>query len=240
MVQRAVFVFLDLGETLVSLRDLVSCIAKQLRAEFPRVSDVAPDVAHDWIRRTSDSLPRDDRAPFVREIEIASLVLKELILARGITVSTTETEALLRRSWDDFEELVRFCPGISEEWLDGLHHIAAGTGIVTDGDSVNVDRLVKRLRLDRYFDTIITSEAVRAYKPNPRIYLAALRTLGAEPDRSLFVSDTALDLVGAAEVGMRTALLRRDLLTEAVDLPRGSLRLSSPSELSAVLRKSTK
>src|SRR5205809_992565 len=93
----------------------------------------------------------------------------------------------------------------------------------------------KRLDLERYFGAIITSEAVRAYKPNPRIYRAALEALGAAPRDSVFVSDTPLDLQGAAAVGMRTALLPRGLLSESAKLPPGALRLSGPQHLHDIL-----
>src|SRR5207247_10879676 len=101
-----------------------------------------------------------------------------------------------RRAWSDLEPRARFGPGVSREWLEELLLVASVLAVVTAGYSVNVNRLVKRLDLERYFGAIITSEAVRAYKPNPRIYRAALEALGAAPRDSVFVSDTPLDLQG--------------------------------------------
>ena len=195
----------------------------------------AEKTSHDWIRRTSASLPREEGTPFVREIDVAATVLRELLAARGIPITASGADALLRRAWNDFEPSVRFCPGVSREWLEELRRVASGLAVVTDGDVVNVNRLVKRLDVERYFGAIITSEAVRAYKPNPRIYRAALDALGAAPRDSVFVSDTPLDLEGAAAVGMRTALLPRGLLSESAKLPPGALRLSGPQELRDVL-----
>ena len=235
MTDRAVFVLFDLGETLVDLTDLVSRIADRLRREIPGMEQDAERTSHDWIRRTSASLPREEGASFVREIDVAATVLRELLAARGIPITASGAEELLRRAWNDFEPSVRFCPGVSREWLEELQRLAAGMGVVTDGDIVNVNRLVKRLDLERYFGAIITSEAVRAYKPNPRIYRAALEALGARPHDSVFVSDTALDLQGAAAVGMRTALLPRGLLSESSKLPPDAVRLSTPQDLRDVL-----
>jgi 2-haloalkanoic acid dehalogenase type II len=235
MTGRGVFVFFDLGETLVDLTDLVGRIADRLRREIPGMEQDAERTSHDWIRRTSASLPRAEGAPFVREIDVAATVLRELLASRGIPITESGADELLRRAWSDFEPNVRFCPGVSREWLEEVQGLAAGLGVVTDGDIVNVNRLVKRLDLERYFRTIVTSEAVRAYKPNPRIYRAALEALGAAPRNSVFVSDTPLDLQGAAAVGMRTALLPRGLLTESAMLPSGAVRLSSPQELRDVL-----
>jgi 2-haloacid dehalogenase len=237
MDRRTIFVFFDLGETLVDLKALVRCIAQRIGAEYPGIAGAADETARSWITRTSNSLPRQEKAAFVREIDVAAAVLRDLLVAKGISISGKKAETTLRRAWDDFEEQVEFCPGVSRAWLQGLFGLAAGLGIVTDGDSTNVERLVKRLQLDDFFAAIITSESVRAYKPNPRIYKAALLALGAEAHNSLFVSDTPLDLRGAAAVGMRTAFMPRGLLSEPEDLPSGSLRLSSPRDLDAILRE---
>jgi len=235
MTDRGMFVLFDLGETLVDLTDLVGRIADRLRREIPGMEQDAEKTSHDWIRRTSASLPRAEGVPFVREIDVAAMVLRELLAARGIPVTESGADELLRRAWNDFEPSARFCPGVSREWLGELQGLVAGLGVVTDGDIVNVNRLVKRLDLGRYFDAIITSEAVRAYKPNPRIYRAALEALGAAARDSIFVSDTPLDLQGAAAVGMRTALLPRGLRSESATLPPGAVRLSSPQGLRDVL-----
>jgi 2-haloacid dehalogenase len=235
MTNRSVFVLFDLGETLVDLTDLVNRIADRLRREIPGMEQDAERTSYDWIRRTSASLPRAEGTPFVREIDVAATVLRELLAARGIPITSSGAEELLRRAWNDFEPNVRFCPGVSRDWLEELQRIAKGLGVVTDGDIVNVNRLVKRLDLERYFDAIITSEAVRAYKPNPRIYRAALEALGARPLESLFVSDTPLDLQGAAAVGMRTALIPRGLVSEASKVPPGAVRLATPQDLRDLL-----
>jgi len=234
---RTVFVFFDLGETLVDLKDLVACIARRLRSDYPRIAGAADETARIWIRRTSKSLPRDEGSPFVREIEVAAAVLREVLVAQGIRIAAEGAEEILRAAWDDFEAEVRFCPGVNDTWLKELSGLAAGLGIVTDGDSENVDRLVKRLRLADYFGAIITSESVRAYKPSPRIYNAACQALGADAHQSLFVSDTALDLRGAAAIGMRTAFLPQALLSEPVDLPSDVIHLSRPRDLNAILQQ---
>lgn len=230
------FVFFDLGETLVDLTDLVACVAQRLRTECP-AANVANEVAAAWIRSTSSALPREEGARFVSEIQVATTVLRDLVEARGVRIDTDRAEEILRLAWDDFEHRVRFCPGVSTAWLADLRRHATALGIVTDGDNVNVERLVHHLGLSEHFDVIVTSESVRAYKPNPRIYRAALMRLGAEAGDSLFVSDAPLDLRGAAALGMRTALLPRSLVSGRTELPPGALRLDGPQELTELLRE---
>src|SRR5205814_972150 len=159
--------------------------------------------SREWLARATG----EDYDRFLEEVGPEGGVRDDA--ARGIPITASGADAVVGRAWTDFEPGVRFCPGVGREWLEELRRVASGLAVVTDGDIVNVNRLVKRLDLERYFGAIITSEAVRAYKPNPRIYRAALEALGAAPRDSVFVSDTPLDLQGAAAVGMRTALLPR-------------------------------
>lgn len=237
MESRELFVFFDLGETLVDLTDLVACVAERLRTECPAISNVANEAARVWIRTTSNALPREKGARFVSEIQVASSVLRDVLEASKMEIGMERAEEILRLAWGDFEDRVRFCPGVTNAWLADLRRRTAALGVVTDGDNVNVDRLVHRLGLVEHFDIIVTSESVRAYKPNPRIYRAALIGLGAEANNSLFVSDAPLDLRGAAALGMHTALLPRALLTELVELPPGTFRLNGPLELTEILRE---
>lgn len=56
----------------------------------------------------------------------------------------------------------------------------------------------------RYFDTTVFSFEAGVVKPEPRIYLEAVRRIGVEPTHTLFVGDGGDDeLLGAERVGLR-------------------------------------
>ncbi len=203
------FVVFDLGETLVDLRMLVADLSAVLQHEFDLSLHEADGVAGGWIRQSWAEMPRMPGSPFRSEFEVASDVLSRSMTSQGIETDPSRAGALLRQAWDTFETHVSFCPGISIEWLRQLRVRVAALGIITDGDDENVSRLVRRLGLAPYFECIVTSQSVHAYKPNPSIYRAALDALNAQPARTLFVSDTLLDVQGAVAVGMPAALLTR-------------------------------
>lgn len=59
--------------------------------------------------------------------------------------------------------------------------------------------------LQRYFDTITTSEEAGVKKPEKRIFEFALNKAGAMPGQSLMIGDDlAVDILGAREAGMDT------------------------------------
>lgn len=52
------------------------------------------------------------------------------------------------------------------------------------------------------FKVVVTAESAGFYKPRPEPYLAVLKALGTEPERTLFVAGSASDVPGAKGVGM--------------------------------------
>lgn len=227
--------FFDLGETLVGLRPLLSCLAELVGTRYLALAKTAESFAIQWIVTSSERMPRDPAQPFETEHRVASTVLREILRDNRIDVSVDDAGILLRRAWDRYEETVSMYPDAGKEFLAEVHRVSAGVGLVTDGDSENVNRLLARLGLEGAFDSLTVSEEVRAYKPNPAVYLHALRSLGADPSRSLFVSDTPLDLQGAANVGMAGALVNRGPLSERGALPEGAIRLRTLHDVIDVL-----
>jgi len=96
--------------------------------------------------------------------------------------------------------------------LDGVPR-----AMVSDADHAFLAGILKRNRLR--FDAVITSESVRAYKPRPQIFEAALRALRAGPAEVVHVGDSlAEDIVGASRLGIRTIWVNRgDVLRTPTD-----------------------
>ena len=59
------------------------------------------------------------------------------------------------------------------------------------------------------FDCVLSTELVRTYKPDPRVYRLVPDLLAVRPEQSMMVASHAYDLAAAAGQGMRTAFVRR-------------------------------
>lgn len=230
------FVLFDLGETLVDLKELLVSLAAKITAKYPAFREDTGAIIRRWIVESSRAMPRTPGQAFVPEFTVASRVMAGLLRERGIGVDEGSAGRILREGWDDFESRVCFMGGVTEAWLKEIRSLSSGLAIVTDGDRENVDRLFRRLPLAPYCDVVVTSEDVHSYKPNPPIYEAALRAMGAPAGQSIFVSDSAQDLQGASALGMATCLFGRQVVDASRDLPKGTIRMSDPRELVSVLR----
>ncbi|MEK7778079.1 MAG: HAD family hydrolase [Chloroflexota bacterium] len=103
------------------------------------------------------------------------------------------------------------------ELFPGVHNVIARLrsadifrlGVLSNADNDSLWPLLYRQGLE--FDAVVTSEAARAYKPNPRPFQLIAGALGVPVEACLFVGDSQYDDVqGAHAAGMLTVWLNRN------------------------------
>ena len=231
------FVFFDLGGTLVDLRGIVTSMANSLQGVHVR--GPVP-LALLWATKTSERLPAATGPNFRSEREIATEVLAELLQERGRAKVLEESARLVREAWDGYVQRCVLHEDVSVAWLQDLRSKVSGLGIVTDGDTEAVAGVLAHTKLKELFDSVTISEEVRSYKPDPRMYRAAMEALGSKPAESLFVSDSPLDLQGAIKAGMGAAWIQRPSLGELAKPPPGSLVLTGVQDLDRIIKRYAK
>jgi pyrophosphatase PpaX len=100
------------------------------------------------------------------------------------------------------DELVAF-EGI-ERLLERLKAEGRQLGIVTAKRRRTVDLAFSILPLERYFDTVVTSDQTEHHKPHPEPVLTALERLGAKPEEAVFVGDSPFDMGAGKAAGVFT------------------------------------
>lgn len=84
-------------------------------------------------------------------------------------------------------------------------HVALG---VVSNFYGNVERILQDAQLGALLTTVVDSAVVGVRKPDPAIFVLAVRRLGCEPDEVLYVGDSfEKDMVGAHAAGLRTGWL---------------------------------
>src|SRR5207245_5929206 len=189
-----------------------------------------------WAVATAEALPVAQGPRFRSEREIASDVLFDLLAKRSRADARDSSVRLVREAWSGYVGSCNLQPDITVAWLRGLRTKVSGLGVVTDGDSDAVADVLSHTGLTKLFDTVTTSEAVRSYKPDPGIYRSAMKALKARPSESLFVSDAALDLQGAASLGIAAAWIRRSLLPDLAKPPPSTLVLSRIQDVDRIVK----
>ena len=86
----------------------------------------------------------------------------------------------------------------------------------------DMESTYEELGLQSYLAFKVTSSEVGCDKPDPEIFLAALKKAQVKPEEAIYVGDQYnLDVVGARGVGMKAVLIdRNDFFTDITDCPR--------------------
>jgi len=119
--------------------------------------------------------------------------------------------------------------------LDALHKRGLALGVVTNGRSLSQDPKIDGLGIRHYFQSVLVSEAEGIRKPDPEIFLRALRQLDTEPAQAVFVGDNPqADIHAAKAVGMKAVWMRNTNWPEPTD---ADAAVSNLDEVAGVIEK---
>ncbi|MGE5286195.1 MAG: haloacid dehalogenase type II [Micromonosporaceae bacterium] len=192
----------DVFGTLVDWRSSV-IEAGEAVASRSKVSADWAAIADDWRREYQPALDRIRQGDTWRDLDsLQRETLADVLARHGAEISAAGRETLVGawrrlRPWPD-----------SREGLDRLRreHV---TATLSNG---HVALLVDLLRFaDLRVDAVLSAELAASYKPDPRVYLTALRLLGCRPEDAGMVAAHAGDLRAAAALGLRPIFVRRPL-----------------------------
>jgi HAD superfamily hydrolase (TIGR01509 family) len=89
------------------------------------------------------------------------------------------------------------------ELLDAIRAAGMPVGVASNSAREFVEHVLSVAGLvDGHFDVVVTANDVERPKPAPDLYLAACAALGAEPERSAALEDSATGVAAARAAGM--------------------------------------
>ena len=90
-----------------------------------------------------------------------------------------------------------------EDFIGSLKKEGIKTALATSNDWRIVEEVFEKLKLDSFFDAVVTAEEVRFKKPDPDLFLAAADKLGVEPKQCLVIEDAVSGIEAAKKAGMK-------------------------------------
>jgi 2-haloacid dehalogenase len=121
------------------------------------------------------------------------------------TLGLTADEALLDRIVDSYNTLSLY-PEAAEALVALREYRLA---ILSNGSPGMLDTLVRHSGLAPYLEAVISVDAAKVYKPDPRAYALVPERLGCEPQEVLFISSNGFDVAGARSFGFKVARIER-------------------------------
>ncbi|MCL4216423.1 MAG: HAD-IA family hydrolase [Candidatus Hydrogenedentes bacterium] len=201
-------VLFDAGSTLLEVKPSVGSVYSQVAEQY---GVMAPPTAleeafrAEWRRRTD---PAVDDAPFGDSDETQRQWWRSLVEATFAPAGGPD--AFAGHFSDYFEELYELFaqPKAWEVYddvapaLEVLRRRGFRLGVVSNWDN-RLPRLMRGLKLDRYFEFILTSAEAGCKKPFPGIFEQAVARLGVMAREAVYVGDSVdHDVVGARGAGL--------------------------------------
>ncbi len=149
--------------------------------------------------RVNDRPEDEKRAVYIRHQQI---VLNEA----GIPAEPHIVQAVVRR-WSE----TRFDQVLFEDVLPALEDLKGDylLGLISNIDS-DIEPMLEKLGLLTLLEIIVTSLETGYTKPHPAIFRKAVERAGVAADEVLYIGDQyQVDVIGAAETGMKAVLLDR-------------------------------
>jgi 2-haloacid dehalogenase len=179
-----------------SLIDLATASAARagLQADWVAIVD-------DWRRTYQPALDEVRRGSGWRDLDsVQRETLRDVLARHGVRLGAADQESLVAgwrqlRAWPD-----------SREALDRLRrgHV---TATLSNGHLALLADLLKFAGLR--VDALLSAQLAGSYKPDPEVYLTALRLLDCPPAKAGMVAAHPEDLRAAAALGLRPIFVRR-------------------------------
>ncbi len=148
-------------------------------------------------------------------------ILDGLLAARGLPLAEDEA-AQFNRVWHRLLPWPDSVAGLYR--LKQTHTIAS----LSNGNVALLVNMAKHAGLP--WDTVLSAELFNHYKPDPEVYLGAVRLLGLQPEQVMMVAAHPSDLRAAAACGLPTAYVPRPLENG----PGGRMEACEPGEFTVV------
>ncbi|NCN05304.1 MAG: HAD family hydrolase [Spirochaetales bacterium] len=134
------------------------------------------------------------------------LGLQAKMVGDEMGISTEQATELVHdkmyREWEKVLYRVPLFPGV-KELLEELRRRSIKLGVASD---FPVERKLKILGVEGYWDFELATEDTHYLKPNPEPFLALASGLGERPEDILYVGNSyAYDVLGAKSIGMAAA-----------------------------------
>ena len=143
----------------------------------------------------------------------------------GHDLGREQRQALLA----EYDHLEPF-PDVTEG-LRQLSSAAHTLVVLSNGTPRMLQAVVRSAGLADWFQTLISVDEVRTYKPSPRVYQHAARRLGRPLAEVRLISSNPFDVIGAAAAGMQVAWVDRSAGLFDTLAERPALVVSTVSEL---------
>jgi 2-haloacid dehalogenase len=182
-----------------TLFDFNSAVAHHRGAVGPKADALSElwrskQIQYTWLRNSM--------AAYAKFWQVTGEALDHSLAAHGIEDSGVRDKLLSAYlALDPFPEV--------PATLDRLKRAGVRLAILSNGNPEMLDHMVAASKLADRFEAVLSVDAVKVFKPDPKVYRLVEARCGVKPDKVCFLSSNCWDAHGAAYFGFPTVWVNR-------------------------------
>lgn len=137
-------------------------------------------------------------------IQIAATLKKKYNLKPSVEDLFNSYEQLLQKEYLD---KVQFFPNSIETLQYAKKELGYPLALVTSAPKKLINKILEKHKLSKLFDLIVGAEDIEKGKPDPEIYLKALKMMNLQPNAGLAFEDSFNGVAAALDAGMTCVLI---------------------------------
>lgn len=141
-------------------------------------------------------------------------------------------DAYLEGLAERYKEETQLIQG-SQQFLDYIQELGLKMVLVTSTAYPLIEGSLEKLKLKQYFTYIITGEQVKKTKPDPEIYLWALKTCSVLPEEVLAIEDSSNGILSAVQAHIPTIAIKNEHLLK---VPEQAMSVNNWNDLLSLFR----
>ncbi len=183
----------------------------------------AEELAVLWGRKFFSLIDECNRSGFKSLYDCEVISLTQTLNELGIRdVNPYPYADMLKNYWSH--------PDLHPECIEVLGNIRVPICCVSNADEDDLQQAIGAYGLS--FSAVVSSQGVSVYKPDRRIFQAALDALGIAPERVLHVGDSLYsDIFGAQSLGIKAVWIERASRISDVGSAQPDFRITNLREL---------
>lgn len=201
-------VLFDLDDTLSDHQYSRRCGLEMLRSKYEPLKKVPIEVLeneHEKILQGNYHHTLDGKLSME---EAMAARIHQLCRLFDVNITSEEAIASMIEYRHAYEQNRRAVPGA----LNLLKYLSprVTVGVVTNGLEAMQREKLSGLGLEPYVAFVLASETIGIRKPDPGIFLTAMRLAGSLPENTIFIGDSwSADIIGARQCGLKSIWLNR-------------------------------
>jgi HAD superfamily hydrolase (TIGR01509 family) len=149
---------------------------------------------------------------FIEEWVVKGTGSREAIKRHDVRMSYENLQKIKKKIYlDVLKREVKLKPS-AKETIINLHK-KYKMALASHAHKYNVNIIVKKFRLNKFFQIILSKQNVNKGKPDPEIFLKAAKKLKVKPEECLVIEDTEKGIIAAKRAGM-TCIAIPDIWTK--------------------------